>query len=56
MDRLDAGSGTSMENGRHQQMDEQLKKNEQVQEAITVNDKAAARENIDHADVPKWQA
>ena len=34
-------------------MDKYLKKNEQVQEAITVNDNAAAQEKTDHADVPK---
>ena len=44
-----------MENGRHQQMDEQSQKNEQVQESITVNDKVAARGKTDHADVQKWQ-
>ena len=35
-------------------MDKHLKKNEQVQEAITVHDKATAREKTDHADAPKW--
>ena len=35
-------------------MDEHLNKNEQMQEAITVNDKVTAREKTDHADVPSW--
>ena len=48
-------ASTFMKNGRHQQMDEQLKQNKQVQEAITVNDKAAEREKTDHADVLKWR-
>ena len=43
-----------IENGRHQQMNDQLKENEKVQEAITVNDKAAAQEETNHANVPKW--
>ena len=41
---------TSMENGRHQQINEQMKKHLQVQDTITVDDKAAAQEKIDHHD------
>ena len=52
MDWLDVGNEIINGEWKHQQMDKQLKRNEQVQEAITVNDKAATREKTDHANVP----
>ena len=55
MNRLDAGSENINEEWKTSANEQQLKKNDQVQEAITVNDQAATREKTNYADVSKWR-